>query len=188
MLPIPFLRQLIGFYGDSLQGMVPGYLEQSMAVFARQQQQMRTAVQQTMGSFLPPGFEEVGRQNMAMLDRAMSLFSPFYRQAETGGTEAATPESGPEPVPEPGPETMAETPAEPAPVPAPAPLHEQEIARLHAELEQLRGELLAHSSLAAAEPQTPPGAGTGPVPPGPKNQAAIRTAPPAAVARGRKGR
>jgi len=78
MLPIPFLRQLIGFYGDSLQGLVPGFLEQAMGSFAHQQQQMRATLQQTVGTFLPPGLEEVGRQNIAMMERAMSLFTPFY--------------------------------------------------------------------------------------------------------------
>ncbi|MHB1303250.1 MAG: polyhydroxyalkanoate synthesis repressor PhaR [Acidiphilium sp.] len=81
MLPTTFLRQLIGLYGDNMQGMVPRYLEQAMAQFGRQQAQMRAAMQQTMGSFLPPGMEEIGRQNMAMMERAMSLFAPFSRDA-----------------------------------------------------------------------------------------------------------
>jgi polyhydroxyalkanoate synthesis repressor PhaR len=79
MLPIGFLRQLIGFYGDSMQGLVPNYLEQAMTSFARHQQQMRVAMQQTMGNFFPFGMEEVGRQNMAMMERAMGLFTGFYR-------------------------------------------------------------------------------------------------------------
>ncbi|NOG69851.1 polyhydroxyalkanoate synthesis repressor PhaR [Roseicella sp. DB1501] len=81
LLPESFLRQLIGFYGDSLQGVLPRYLEFAMAGFARQQEQMRRSVEQAMGGFNPfgalPGFEEVGKQNMAMLERAMSLFAPF---------------------------------------------------------------------------------------------------------------
>lgn len=82
LLPTTFLRQLIGFYGDQMQGLVPRFLEQSMAVFAQQQEQMRAAMQKTMGNFFPfsnAALEEVGRQNMAMVERAMSLFSPFYR-------------------------------------------------------------------------------------------------------------
>lgn len=86
MLPTTFLRQLIGLYGDNMQGMVPRYLEQAMAQFGRQQAQMRAAMQHTMGSFLPPGMEEIGRQNMAMMERAMSLFAPFSRD------DAAAPE------------------------------------------------------------------------------------------------
>jgi polyhydroxyalkanoate synthesis repressor PhaR len=85
MLPTGFLRQLIGFYGDQMQALVPRYLEQAMASFARQQEQMRKAMQQTMGNFFPFGnIEEVGRQNIAMMERAMNLFSPFsYRDSET---------------------------------------------------------------------------------------------------------
>jgi polyhydroxyalkanoate synthesis repressor PhaR len=80
MLPTAFLRQIIGFYGDSMQQLVPGYLEQAMTSLAQQQEQMRTAMEQTMGNFFPfPGMQEVGRQNMAMMERAMSLFAPFYR-------------------------------------------------------------------------------------------------------------
>ena len=80
MLPTGFLRQLIGFYGNSMQSVVPKYLEQAMGAFAVQQDQMRRAVENTMGSFIPPGLQEVGRQNMAMMERAMSLFSPFLPQ------------------------------------------------------------------------------------------------------------
>ena len=82
MLPTPFLRQLIGFYGDSLQGVVPRYLETAMSSFARQQQTLRQAVQQTISPFLPAGVEEMSRQNLAMIERAMSLFNPFHRGAE----------------------------------------------------------------------------------------------------------
>ena len=53
LLPTGFLRQLIGFYGDSVQTMVPRYLEQALTTFARQQEQMRDAMKQTMGNFFP---------------------------------------------------------------------------------------------------------------------------------------
>ena len=79
MLPTAFLRQLIGFYGGSLQGVVPRYLEQAMASFARQQQQLRQVVQQTFSPFMPVGVEEMSRQNVAMIERAMSMFNPFHR-------------------------------------------------------------------------------------------------------------
>lgn len=84
MLPTGFLRQLIGFYGNSMQSVVPKYLEQAMGAFAVQQDQVRRAMQNTMGTFMPPGLEEVGRQNMAMMERAMSLFSPFLPQEGEG--------------------------------------------------------------------------------------------------------
>jgi len=81
-----FLRQLIGFYGDNLQSLVPRYLEAAMGSFARQQEQMRTTMQKTMEGLFPPGLEEMGRQNMAMMERAMSLFAPFYgRHAGSAG-------------------------------------------------------------------------------------------------------
>src|ERR1700710_987176 len=87
LLPINFLRQLIGLYGGSMQGLVPKYLEHAMTSFAQQQEQMRTAMQKTMGTIFPFGnIEEVGRQNMAMMERAFSLFTPFYR-----GTEPTNP-------------------------------------------------------------------------------------------------
>ena len=89
MLPINFLRQLIGLYGDNLQAVVPRYLDSAMTQFGRQQRQMREAmqqtVQQTVGRFLPPGMEEIGRQNIAMIERAMGLFAPF---ATTEGATA----------------------------------------------------------------------------------------------------
>jgi polyhydroxyalkanoate synthesis repressor PhaR len=93
LLPTAFLRQLIGFYGDQMQSLVPRFLEQAMGAFSQQQEQMRAAMQKTMGSIgtmFPFGnMEEVGRQNMAMMERALSLFSPFYRGPETGDTSQA---------------------------------------------------------------------------------------------------
>src|SRR6201747_3217712 len=87
LLPTNFLRQLIGLYGGSMQGLVPKNLEHAMTTFAQQQEQMRTAMQKTMGTIFPFGnIEEVGRQNMAMMERAFSLFTPFYR-----GTEPTNP-------------------------------------------------------------------------------------------------
>jgi len=82
MLPTNFLRQLIGFYGNNVQGVVPRFLEQAMASFARQQESMRATVQKTLGPFLPPGVEDLSRKNMAMMERAMTLFTPFYREGE----------------------------------------------------------------------------------------------------------
>ena len=83
LLPTSFLRQIIGFYGDSMQSLVPRYLENVMGAFSRQQVQMRRAVEQTMGGFNPfGGLEEMGKQNMAMMERAMNLFAPFRTGAE----------------------------------------------------------------------------------------------------------
>jgi polyhydroxyalkanoate synthesis repressor PhaR len=85
LLPISFLRQLISFYGDSMQWVVPRYLEYSMQSFSRNQDQMREYFQNTFGGMFPFGtFEEVGKQNLAMFERAMRMFSPFPAEDRTG--------------------------------------------------------------------------------------------------------
>jgi polyhydroxyalkanoate synthesis repressor PhaR len=93
LLPTPFLRQLIGLYGGSMQGIVPNYLEQAMSAFTEQQEQVRASVQKTMGSMtglFPFGnIEEVSRQNVAMMERAMTLFSPFPRGGQKPEEEVA---------------------------------------------------------------------------------------------------
>jgi polyhydroxyalkanoate synthesis repressor PhaR len=93
LLPTAFLRQLIGFYGDQMQSLVPRFLEQALGAFAEQQEQVRATMQKTMGSMgtlFPFGnMEEVSRQNMAMMERAFSLFTPFYRGAPGQDVEAA---------------------------------------------------------------------------------------------------
>ncbi len=81
LLPINFLRQLIGFYGDSLESVVPRYLEHSMASFARNQVQMRKYLQDTFDGLFPFGnLEEMGKQNMALLEQTMKMFSPFAQE------------------------------------------------------------------------------------------------------------
>jgi polyhydroxyalkanoate synthesis repressor PhaR len=88
LLPTNFLRQLIGFYGGAMQGVVPGYLDQAMKAFTQHQEQMQTAMKRTVGSMsslFPFGnIEEIGRQNMAMIDRAWSMFAPFKPGSEPG--------------------------------------------------------------------------------------------------------
>ncbi len=84
LLPINFLRQLIGFYGDSLESVVPRYLEHSMASFARNQVQMRKYLQDTFDGLFPFGnLEEMGKQNMALLEQTMKMFSPFAEEEST---------------------------------------------------------------------------------------------------------
>lgn len=93
MLPTSFLRQLIGFYGDNLQALVPRYLEQAMGAFALQQKQMREAMQQTMGRMFPfGGMEELSRQNMAVIERAMTMWSELYRPPGGDGAHPAEPD------------------------------------------------------------------------------------------------
>jgi len=78
LLPIKFLRQLIRFYGDSLQGLLPSYLELSMDSFAREQEKMRGKIASAFGGTARLGqFEEQIRQNFAVFDGAMRMFSPF---------------------------------------------------------------------------------------------------------------
>jgi polyhydroxyalkanoate synthesis repressor PhaR len=78
LLPIQFLRQLIRFYGDSLQAFVPSYLEMSMESFTKNQQEMREKFAEAMGGKLGfKDFEQLTRQNIAMFERAMKMFTPF---------------------------------------------------------------------------------------------------------------
>jgi polyhydroxyalkanoate synthesis repressor PhaR len=76
LLPIRFLRQLIRMYGDSLQAFVPGYLDMSMESFTKNQEQMRNRMAEAFGSG-PQIFQDMARQNLAMFERAMKMFSPF---------------------------------------------------------------------------------------------------------------
>ena len=73
MLPVNFLRQLIAMYGDSMQAMVPGYLEASMDSFRRNQSQFKSAVE---GAFAGSPFAEIAKRNMAMFEAAASAFKP----------------------------------------------------------------------------------------------------------------
>jgi polyhydroxyalkanoate synthesis repressor PhaR len=78
LLPINFLRQLISFYGDNLQFLLPRYLEQSMESFALNQEQMRKYLKDSLGGMFPFGrFEELGKQNMAFMEQAMRMWNPF---------------------------------------------------------------------------------------------------------------
>jgi polyhydroxyalkanoate synthesis repressor PhaR len=77
LLPIQFLRQLIGFYGNSVQAFLPSYLELSLATFAEQQERMRTQFTTLGHGGGVGGYDEQIRQNLAMFDRAMKMFSPF---------------------------------------------------------------------------------------------------------------
>ncbi|UUX48123.1 polyhydroxyalkanoate synthesis repressor PhaR [Nisaea acidiphila] len=88
MLPISFLRQLISFYGDNLQMVVPRYLEFAMAAFSKEQDRTRDYMQEALGGLFPfSHFEEMGKQNMAMLEQTMRLFNP-YRPQDAEGTGA----------------------------------------------------------------------------------------------------
>src|SRR3954452_18037881 len=93
LLPTSFLRQLISFYGDSMQFLVPGYLEQAMVAFARNQDQMRKSLRATFGIFPFGQFEEMGKQNMALFEQALKMLSPYGRDPKES---AEAPPSSPE--------------------------------------------------------------------------------------------
>lgn len=78
LLPVQFLRQLIGFYGGQMQGVLPGYLEMSLESFSRQQEQYRSQVAKAFSSG-PTGnlMEEAVKQNMAIFQNAMKMFPAF---------------------------------------------------------------------------------------------------------------
>jgi polyhydroxyalkanoate synthesis repressor PhaR len=77
MLPVNFLRQLIALYGDSMQAMVPGYLEASMDSFRRNQAQFKSAVE---GAFAGSPFEALAKRNLAMFEAAANAFKPEPRR------------------------------------------------------------------------------------------------------------
>jgi polyhydroxyalkanoate synthesis repressor PhaR len=79
LLPIKFLRQLIRFYGDSLQAFVPGYLDLSMDSFAKNQEAMKSRVAEAFGGG-SSALEAMTRQNLQMFERAMKMFTPFAMQ------------------------------------------------------------------------------------------------------------
>ena len=123
LLPIPFLRQLISFYGDSLQGVVPQYLEMSMSQFARNQDQMRRYLQNAFGFNPFQQFEAMGKQNMAMFEKAMRMFNPFQLPGGPGAPAAANGQ---------------ESPAKPE---TPAPANDTAIDDLKRKLDELQNQL-----------------------------------------------
>jgi polyhydroxyalkanoate synthesis repressor PhaR len=87
LLPIRFLRQLIRFYGDSMQAFVPGFLDLSMENFVKNQETMRSRIAEAFGGG-GQAMENLTRQNLAMFERAMQVFSPFApRPARAGENE-----------------------------------------------------------------------------------------------------
>jgi polyhydroxyalkanoate synthesis repressor PhaR len=82
LLPINFLRQLIRFYGDSMQMMVPRYLEVSIDSLTREQEKFRGQLAQTFGLGGFGAIEEQVRRNMEMFERTFAMFAPFARQGE----------------------------------------------------------------------------------------------------------
>jgi polyhydroxyalkanoate synthesis repressor PhaR len=136
LLPIPFLRNLISFYGDSLQGVVPQYLEMSMQQFSRHQDQMRRYMQSTFGFNPFPQFETMGKQNMAMFEQAVRMLNPFVPTAQAGAqpqdsSKPALPAWSISP-----PTAVTETPATPPAAPKDAAIDD-----LKRKLDELQGQL-----------------------------------------------
>ena len=98
LLPVGFLKNLIGFYGDNMQGVVPNYLEQTLEVFVKNQEQLRENITKSleglpgmgnMSGMFPqvPGvtnFEDITRKNMEMFENAMKMFKPFNMNFAAG--------------------------------------------------------------------------------------------------------
>jgi polyhydroxyalkanoate synthesis repressor PhaR len=95
LLPITFLRQLIRFYGDSMQMLVPRYLEVSIESLTREQEKFRQQMAQAFGVGGFTSLEEQVRRNMEMFERAFTMFAPFARRetqdGEAEGEGAKTP-------------------------------------------------------------------------------------------------
>jgi polyhydroxyalkanoate synthesis repressor PhaR len=100
LLPITFLRQLIRFYGDSMQMLVPSYLEYSIGNLTSEQQKYREQIQTAIGGKDLPGrqiftaLEEQARNNMAMFSQALGMFNPFVAATPGAAGEAKAAPSG----------------------------------------------------------------------------------------------
>lgn len=101
LLPVPFLRQLIRFYGDTMERMVPNYLQVSLDTLTREQHRLRA---QFANAFTPQSafdaYQEHARKNLAMFEKAMTMFTPF-NAPEAGSAQAEA--SGAETTPKPSP-------------------------------------------------------------------------------------
>lgn len=82
LLPIPFLRQLIRFYDDSIARMVPSYLQMSLETLVKEQERFRAQFshmlgQNPFGAAALDAMQEQARKNIAMFEKAMAMWSPF---------------------------------------------------------------------------------------------------------------
>jgi polyhydroxyalkanoate synthesis repressor PhaR len=94
LLPINFLRQLISFYGDSMQSLVPTYLEHSIKMLTENQQKFRDQMASAFGANAFGVMEEMGQKNMEMFRETMAMFTPFVPRSAPSATNA---EASPEP-------------------------------------------------------------------------------------------
>ncbi len=91
LLPIGFLRQLIRFYGDSMQKLVPSYLEFSLDSLTRQQEQYRRRFAHAFGTAAFEAMQEQVRKNFATFEKALGLFTPFAKGAGEEGNSHTEP-------------------------------------------------------------------------------------------------
>ncbi len=120
LLPIGFLRQLIRFYGHSIEQLVPKYLEFSLETLTREQEKYRRQFTDTFGAAAFEAMQEQARQNMALFERAFAMFAPF-----------AKPEDG---------QASAEKPGQPK-AEGPGTSTSSEIAELKAQLTSVQAQL-----------------------------------------------
>lgn len=100
LLPINFLRQLIRFYGDSMQMLVPRYLEASIDSLTREQEKFREQLTQAFGMGGFGAIEDQVRRNMEMFERSFAMFAPFARQGgQSGQPTGEAPGPGPDKPP-----------------------------------------------------------------------------------------
>jgi polyhydroxyalkanoate synthesis repressor PhaR len=92
LLPTTFLRQLIRFYGDSMQMVVPKYLEQSIDTLTREQEKFRKQMTNTFSGTPFAPLEEHVRRNMEMFERTFSMFKPFTpsRKEDTPSSDSTS--------------------------------------------------------------------------------------------------
>lgn len=109
LLPVQFLRQLIGYYGGQMQGVLPSYLEMSLDAFTRQQEDMRGQFHRTFGATPGAGLlEEAARRNVEMFTQAVRMWPGFGAYAR--GHDAVADQPG---SPPPAPASPASEPADP---------------------------------------------------------------------------
>jgi polyhydroxyalkanoate synthesis repressor PhaR len=89
LLPINFLRQLIRFYGDSMQMLVPRYLEVSLESLTQQQEKFRNQMASAFGTTGFGPLEEQVRRNMEMFEKAFGMFAPFVRKENQAASDKA---------------------------------------------------------------------------------------------------
>ncbi|WP_068084273.1 polyhydroxyalkanoate synthesis repressor PhaR [Polycladidibacter stylochi] len=89
LLPVTFLRQLIRFYGDSMQNLVPSYLEYSMASLTKEQERMREQISHQIGSSAFEMMEDHVKRNTEMFNKAMNMFVPLSTEQESSEPKTA---------------------------------------------------------------------------------------------------